>query len=608
MQRLSLGNYYRHVFADEVFLSTVRTHAIGGRMNQKNILAVLAMTSVLFTSCGNESINNDKPTPDRITNPKGDERVSALLSSRDLEDAEFANWHNLDLSKEGLFGVSTDKAYAELKLTQKREIIVAVIDSGVDYKHEDLKDVMWVNKGEIAGNGIDDDQNGYIDDIHGWNYLGGTDGRNINDETLEQTRIYKTMLDRLANGEVLNDAEDKLYIEVRDMVETESKKFGDMLAGAEADALMVKKFKAKLKELTDITIEDTRVSIESINSTDPEVIELKADMLKLWDKHGRSGYPRIQRVIYYAAYYAKTGYNVDHNDRAEISKDDTSDFSVINAENPINYGNNNVKGPDSSHGTHVAGIIAAKRDNNIGMNGVAGNTKIMSLRAVPNGDERDKDIALSVRYAADMGASIINMSFGKKFSPYKAQVDAAFKYAASKGVILIHAAGNDARNTDKGDHNYPNTYIEDGFGVLQVNSIPNWIEVGASTRFNSLDLVATFSNFGDEAITLFAPGHKIYSTTPENTYAAYNGTSMACPVTAGVAALLMSEFPTMTGFEAKDIILETVVKPELDIRKPDDNASNPDFRLPVPFRDLSQTDGVVNVLDAVKLAKRLLGN
>ena len=565
-------------------------------MNSKYLS--LAICLVFIASCGTESNLSGKRSK-RGETPKGDERVSKLLSSGELGEVEFNNWHNLDLEQSDLFGVSTDKAYSDFQLKQKAEVIVAVIDSGVDYLHEDLKDVMWINEKEIPNDGIDNDGNGYIDDVHGWNFLGGADGRNIDAETLEETRIYRRLLAKIQNGGTLTSEEDTLFVEVRDMVEDELKYFKDLLNMGKSDQKLLTELKAKLKELTGITLEDTKEAILAITSTESEVLDIKKDLLNLWNKNGSTGFARIIRVIDFASYYVDYGYNVDFDPRSDIAKDDPSDFS------DKNYGNNDVKGPDSSHGTHVSGIIAAKRNNGIGMNGIANNVKIMALRAVPNGDERDKDIALAVRYAADNGAKIINMSFAKKFSPYKSEVDKAFKYAASKGVLLVHAAGNDARNTDKGDHNYPNTYIKDGFGVLQVNSIPNWIEVGASTRFNNINLVAEFSNYGNENVTLFAPGHKIYSTTPEDTYAAYNGTSMACPVTAGVAALLMSEYPTMIGSEAKDLLLESVVKPNMDVRLPSDDSRTPDFRLPIPFANLSTTDGVLNAYNVIELAKFL---
>lgn len=575
---------------------------------EKVVLGILLTT---LASCGSQiQPEQSKKIGSDFRTIKGDikEDLPVLSGSefqrKLLDNSELSNtlkWHHLDLAADKLYGVSADRAYAELNLKQRKEIIVAVIDSGVDYKHEDLKDVMWTNPGEIADNGIDDDNNGYIDDVYGWNFMGGADGRNINEETLEETRIYKRLLDKLKAGELLSDSEAKVYKVVKEMVTTNFAEFSTMYNEAKADEKTVAKHKATLKLKLGIQILDRRSDIEAIESEDTEILTIKEELLSIYDKYTR-GFAGIERAIEQSEYYVKAGYNINFNARAEIVGDDPSDFS------DVKYGNNDVKGPDSGHGTHVSGIIAAKRDNNIGMNGIAGNVKIMALRAVPNGDERDKDIVLAVKYAVDNGAHIINMSFGKKFSPYKAEVDAAFLYAASRGVLLMHAAGNDGKNNDFVP-SYPNATMINGSGVLQTNMIPTWFEVGASTKDLGLNLPAFFSNFGKDTVTLFSPGHRIYSTTPEDTYAAYSGTSMATPAAAGVAALLMSEFPTMTGPEAGAILKHTASVPaNLMVRQPSEDSSDPDFRIPVPFASLSQEGAVINAYEAVKLARELSSN
>lgn len=571
--------------------------------------AILVLASAsLLTACGlQDTLEKSKPKKkgDDISLPKAPiiedkgEVVSTKPAHTKIEPTiDLKNWHHKDLKQDALYGVGTDKTYAEFNLKQEKEIVVAVIDSGVDYNHEDLKEVMWVNKNEIPGNGIDDDNNGYVDDIYGWNYIGGKDGSHLNDESLEVTRLYKKLLAKVQAGDELSAEESNLFNETKKEVEGGLKRFGDMLGNAE-------KAKKKLAELTFKLVEagikgpKTREEIEAITSNDAEIIKVRDELLKLWDEY-RGGFKGIDRIIDIAGYYVKSGYNTNWDARTQIVGDDPSDFS------DTDYGNNDVKGPDSSHGTHVAGSIAATRGNNIGMDGIAGNVKIMALRAVPNGDERDKDIALAIRYAADNGAHIINMSFGKDYSPYKEEVDKAFQYAAKKGVLFLHAAGNSSKSVDGGTNNFPNSYLKQGSGVLAVNTIENWIEVGASTKDYGLNLPASFTNYGAKAVTLFSPGHKIYSTTPENEYAAYSGTSMATPVAAGVISALMSEFPTMTGPEARAIILATVSQElELAVRKPDESARTPDFRLPVPFKELSETGGVINLYKAMKLADEL---
>jgi len=256
------------------------------------------------------------------------------------------------------------------------------------------------------------------------------------------------------------------------------------------------------------------------------------------------------------------------------------------------YGNNDVTGPDALHGTHVAGIIAANRKNNLGIAGIADNVKIMSVRTVPNGDERDKDVANAIIYAVDNGASVINMSFGKSFSPQKEAVDKAVKYAEKKGVLLVHAAGNDGEDIDK-ENNFPTRKYLDG------KEAKNWIEIGASSYGADDDFVASFSNYGKKGVDVFAPGVEIYSTVPDNHYLIEQGTSMAAPMVTGIAAMLMSYFPELSAEEVKDIIKKSTRK--FDGLK----VVEPGTKKKVELSDLSNTGGLVNAYEAVRMAQEL---
>jgi subtilisin family serine protease len=276
------------------------------------------------------------------------------------------------------------------------------------------------------------------------------------------------------------------------------------------------------------------------------------------------------------------GYNTEFNSRTVVGDDPE------NLEEKI-YGNNDVEGPDASHGTHVAGIIAANRKNDIGMKGIADNVNIMAVRAVPNGDERDKDIANAIRYAVDNGAQIINMSFGKSFSPHKEIVDKAVKYAESKGVLIIHAAGNDGDDLDQ-ELNYPNKVYASG------GQSKTWLEIGASSWGADEDFVASFSNYGKKSVDIFAPGVQIYSTTPNDTYEEQQGTSMAAPAATGVAALIMSYFPELTAAQVREILRQSTRK--FDGLK----VNRPGSKEVVSFNELSSSGGLVNAYEAVKLA------
>ena len=426
------------------------------------------------------------------------------------------NWYN------GVgTGMQTDKAYKLLKSKKPKAVIVAVIDSGVDIEHEDLQGKIWTNEKEIPKNGIDDDKNGYIDDVHGWNFLGNKKGQNLDAARLEKTRILaKLMLkyEDIDPSSINKDAEYELYLKVKSEVaeaRAEFEPYMEMLKQGVFDA-------------------ETKKYIED---------QMKYNL------------------------------NVDFNDRALIG-DNPDDF------NDIHYGNSDVEGPDALHGTHVAGIIAAIRGNNKGGDGVADNVKIMSIRTVPNGDEFDKDIYLAVRYAVDNGASVINMSFGKAYSPHQEKVYEAFQYADSKGVLMIHAAGNDAKDIDI-EPNYPTSLYS-----FQEMPLDHFLTIGASTKDKDT-LTASFSNFGKKGVDIFAPGFEIYNSVTENQYQNLQGTSMAAPMVAGVAAMLKSYFPSLSMSEIKSIILSSGTTYKGN------------------FQNLSATGKVVNVYNAVKSCQKL---
>jgi subtilisin family serine protease len=425
------------------------------------------------------------------------------------------NWYN----GKGT-GMKTDKAYQLLKNKKPKAVIVAVIDSGVDIEHEDLQGKIWTNEKEIPKNGIDDDKNGYIDDVHGWNFLGNKRGQNLDAARLEKTRILaKLMLkyDGIDPSSIKNDAEYELYLKVKSEVAEGRAEFEPYME-------MLEQFDAETKKY----IED--------------------------------------QMLY--------NLNVDFNDRALIG-DNPDDF------NDIHYGNSDVEGPDALHGTHVAGIIAAIRGNNLGGDGVADNVKIMSIRTVPNGDEFDKDIYLAIKYAVDNGASVINMSFGKAYSPHQEKVYEAFQYADSKGVLLIHAAGNDAKDIDI-EPNYPTSMYS-----FQEVKLDHFLTIGASTKNKGEELTASFSNFGKKGVDIFAPGFEIYNSVTENQYQNLQGTSMAAPMVAGVAAMLKSYFPSLSMSEIKSIILSSGTTYKGN------------------FLNLSATGKVVNVYNAVKSCQKL---
>jgi subtilisin family serine protease len=471
--------------------------------------------------------------------------------------------------------MSVDRAYAELLKDRKsKKVIVGIVDSGVDIEHEDLKAVVWTNKKEIAGNGIDDDKNGYIDDIHGWNFLG-----DITKENIEYERI-------VANKNLVDEATYQEAKAVNDKniakSTTGKARLEEMIADAtNADAVLTKYFgkstytKEEVNAISsqDAEINKSKMMIQRVNSFEMTVPEFKTAVQKELD-----GYIKVVN-----------GDNLKTNYR-KVLGDNPEDIT------DTKYGNNNVMGPDKEeilHGTHVAGIVAQVRNNGIGGDGIANNVEILTVRAVPDGDEYDKDIALGIRYAVDNGAKVINGSFGKSFSPHKQWVYDAIKYAESKDVLIVHAAGNDAKDIDVAN-NYPNDSDD------KINEFAdNMITIGALNYEYGNKIVARFSNFGKLNVDVFAPGVKIYASTPNNTYKLLQGTSMASPNVAGVAALIRSYYPKLTAKQVKHILMDSGVAITTDVivgGKPNDVR---------PFSTLSKSGKMVNAYNAILMADKM---
>ena len=547
----------------------------------KSIVKILALTAIIV-SCAKDSTSVSKRG--QSSHPK-----DAIVENPPISTSIQREWHLLDLVRDQVPGISLNKSFEEFNLSQSQEVVVAVIDSGVDISHERLRENIWVNLNEIPDNGIDDDENGYVDDINGWNFLGNSSGENIDQENLEETRIYRRLLSKLQEGIVLDQQEEELFNQVKEFVESGLSENRSLLRQARLDARALTSFMREVNHRTGLIDFKTREDIESLETLDSSLESIQEALLEIWDRYWL-GFSGIKRTIENSQYHLRYGLNLDFDPRKTILNDDTSDFSNFL------YGNNNVIGPDSEHGTHVAGTVL----------GVAAKAKIMVLRAVPNGDERDKDIAASVKYAVDNGAKIINLSFGKNFSPHKDKLDEVFNYAAEAGVLIIHAAGNNSQNIDGGKVNYPNSY--QSTSIVKNTFDTHWMEISASTKNLDLNFAASFSNYGKEAVNLFAPGEKIYSTVPDNKYSAFSGTSMAAPIVSGVAAILMSEFPTIKAEEVRDILIETVEKPRgLEVRIPFKRTRLPNFQLPTPFENLSSAGGYLSAFKALELSLRLAG-
>lgn len=547
-------------------------------------ISLIIASSAIMIGCGG--------TAPIISTPIGS--IDLLpLKTVPLTDSQTKSWGAYDLSRDTIPGMSVDRAYSEIIKNKKgTTVVVAVIDSGTDIEHEDLKNVLWTNKKEVPGNGIDDDKNGYIDDIHGWNFLG-----DIVAENMEYVRYIKKLGPKYeGKSESSISAADRKEFATYQKAKAEFEKESQDVLGNKAryeqilsqlkpaHAAMTKKLGKE-----DYTKDDLS-AIADPNAAEQQQIPMLTQMLNFADT--------VPEVI------IQLNEGLDYFDgRLESHFSTTKDFRGVLNDNPddINdrfYGNNDVDGPttdkaDVKHGTHVAGIIGAERNNGIGINGVANNVEIMVVRAVPDGDEYDKDIALAIRYAVDNGAKVINTSFGKYYSPHPEWVWDAIKYAADKDVLIVNASGNEGINLDEVQV-FPND--QEGTGVEISDT---FITIGAlNTKYGS-EMVANFSNYGVSNVDVFAPGVKIWSTTPLNTYEFLQGTSMAAPAVAGVAAVIRSQYPKLSAKQVKQILMDSGLTSTTPIILGGDTSNQ------AVFDSISKSGKMVNLYNALIMASKI---
>ncbi|WP_027138043.1 S8 family peptidase [Gaetbulibacter saemankumensis] len=526
-------------------------------------LSVFA-AATLFYGCGGTAPILSTPIENVDSTP---------LKVLELTEQEKQTWGHLDLVKDTIPGMSVEKAYTEILKDKKgKTVIVAVIDSGIDIDHEDLQNVLWTNEDEKANTGKDDDKNGYVDDVHGWNFLG--DGY---DEQLEYVRI-------IASGDTSNpdyERAEKEYNENYNKFTGYKNRYEQMLQQiGNADKALAAHFGKE-----DYTQEEVKAL-----STEDETLKQAAQMAQYFYSNGLESLEEASKEINNGlqSINERLNFNLNKNLKGRLTGDNPEDMSTKY------YGDANVKHvkKSESHGTHVAGIIAAERGNGLGQDGVANNVQIMSVRAVPNGDEYDKDVALAIRYAVDNGAKVINGSFGKSFSPHAKWVHEAIKYAAEKDVLFVHAAGNDSNDVDV-ELNFP----EDSVDGQEISD--NYIRVGALAPKYGANMVAPFSNYGKNSVDVFAPGASIYSTTPESEYDFKSGTSMAAPGVAGVAALIRSYYPKLSAAQVKQILMNSGLKINIDVIVGGDPN---DVR---PFSELSKSGRIVNAYNALIMASQM---
>lgn len=535
------------------------------KMNIFKTITLSALVALIISGCGGTANILSTPVENIDNTP---------LKVSDLTEAEERSWSHLDMLKDTIPGMSVDKAYAEIIKNKKgATVIVAVIDSGIDIDHEDLDDVIWTNEDEIPNNGIDDDKNGYIDDIHGWNFLG--DGYY---DQLEFVRI-------LAKGDTNNpdysrakaeyDKEYQKYLGYKNNYDQILQQVSD--ADAKVSSHLNKK-------------EYTKADVNAIKTED-QALQQAVGIIKYVYSLDMESVAEFKKEINdgLEQFNERLNYNLNKTYNGRVNGDNPDDMSTKY------YGNGNVKPQkkSESHGTHVSGIIAAERNNGKGVNGVANNAKIMAIRSTPRGDEYDKDVALAIRYAVDNGASIINTSFGKYYSPHSDWVRDAIAYAGEKDVLIVNASGNDAQNLDEKDV-YPNDAV--GVGPEVSNT---FISVGSLEPKYGSGMISGFSNYGKVNVDVFAPGSQIYSTVPENEYENNSGTSMAAPAVAGVAALIRSYYPKLTAAQVKQILMDSGLAVKTKVIVGGDTSKIK------PFADLTRSGKMVNAYNALIMASKM---
>jgi len=567
-------------------------------MNGLKPMMYAAIAVILLASC--------KTAIHTIPVPSGaDTLLNVPAKKGALTESEAHIWSHMDLQTDSIPGMSIAKAYQFLEGKQGITVIVAVADSGIDVTHEDLKAVVWVNPKEIAGNTKDDDNNGYVDDVNGWNFLGNKAGIIVNADQLEITRIVKmgTLKYGSKKASEISEENKKDFEQYLDLLEKfeardiEKKTEIENLKITQKRLLQINNNFKEVKEFAGTTAL-TATLLKNLTPSNAQMAAKIADILGMLERgmteEGLIDYEK-GLTAYLDSQAKGKSYDLDFNARQTLGD------NLYDIEDKF-YGNNNVIGSKEleSHGTHVAGIVAASRNNNKGVNGVANNVKIMAVRVVPNGDEHDKDVALGIRYAVDNGAKIINTSFGKAYSPNRKWVYDAIKYAAKKDVLLVNAAGNDGKDID-----VTKTYPNDSEDLINEIS-DNVLTIGAMSLHYDEKLPATFSNYGKKNVDVFAPGVDIYAPVPKDAYTSNSGTSMAAPSAAGVAALVRSYYPQLSASQVKHILMNSGIKINFEVIKPGSQSRENPNGEKVPFSDLSVSGRVVNAYNALIMADRIV--
>lgn len=532
------------------------------------------------------------------------------ISKTDLTSLEMQTWHQKDYVSDGIPGISLEKWYHENKTKKNNSIIVALIDTQIDLKHEDLQGQFWTNSKEIPDNNIDDDHNGYIDDIQGWSFTGTKNNGYVVWSNYEYVRIlrdwgplYQNKTEDQISQKEINDY--KEYLKAAEMFRKKDSYYKNWLKSLNYNVSVFPLVKDTLKYFfpkEDYTYQqlDSMYKIHKIN--DKSYIQRRNDKDK--DLGALIDYMMINLETNQKTLEAikdkqtqidsvvNKNLNINYNERLSIGDNP----SILEK----GYGNNNISNTKEgyrliqNHSTMMAGVIGGNKNNTLGVKGILQNVKFMPLNISPSGDEHDKDIAMAVYYAVDNGAKIINMPLGKEFSLHKQWIIDAFKYAEKQNVLIVHSAGNSGLDIDKNPV-YPNDTSLD----INVEFCNNFITVGSTNHILNDKFVSNYSNYGKENVDLFAPGEEIYTTAAGNSYKVDSGTSLSTPMVSGTAALIWTYYPTLTAKEVKEIILNSGTSYDLEVIIPGTKDKK------IKFSELSKSGKVLNTYNAMILAKKV---
>lgn len=529
------------------------------------------------------------------------------------------DWYNCSFGEDGVYGAEVNKAYEFLKGKKvKKRPVVALIGTGLDVEHEDLKQAIWVNPGEQA-DGKDRDKNGFIDDINGWNFLGGKNGQVMERLIQEGDREFLRLKDKYAdyitsNGEFFKIIDGKRvkvsapenlseYSYYKNVVMPESQLA--RIYGGWNMAYVIAEYGQKFKEDLRAKFPGQRITLQEFQTCyDPNAPQdtlsdvtftliatafqlYKTDDLDFVYKtfvetgvaRGKESYEEALKAYGY-------------DGRKDIVGDDYLNI------NDNKYGNNVLLTSDAGLGTMQGGIIGGKRGNGLGNDGIMDEAEIMALRVTASGGEPYiKDMVLAIRYAADHGVDIIVLPQQNTLYPdgQKEWMIEALRYAESKGILVIVPAWELSQDLAKQTF-YPNRRMTGD------KELTNLMVISSSDKEGNPSLNA---NYGAKELDLFAPGINIYSAYTGDTYQIGSGVGLASASVAGVAALIKAYYPHLTGSQIRDILLESVTSRKgVEVEKgiEVDGKQTQDLFL---FDDLCLSGGILNAYQAIMAADKL---